>query len=184
MAFWRSYAGYLALGLILSTGYVAHLHSDIEIARRVRPWHCENQRTLVIIRNVRKRHKTQTAITQLNYLATNSTIKDNNHTKIQLGLNTRHHTSLRKIKQWIRRDHFIQYSVTSTSFNIFGEGIYSKCIHATSYTLSKGPGLEVIKLEYSLKLKIKRNDWLLSDTCPQAANHCAIFWVWEWIQVS
>ena len=27
------------------------------------------------------------------------------------------------------------------------------------------PGLEVIKLEYSLTLKIKRNDWLLADTC-------------------
>ena len=26
-------------------------------------------------------------------------------------------------------------------------------------------GLEVIKLEYSLKLKIKSNDWLLADTC-------------------
>ena len=26
------------------------------------------------------------------------------------------------------------------------------------------PGLEVIKLEYSLKFKIKRNDWLLADT--------------------
>ena len=25
------------------------------------------------------------------------------------------------------------------------------------------PGLEVIKLEYSLRLKIKRNDWLLTD---------------------
>ena len=34
------------------------------------------------------------------------------------------------------------------------------------------PGLEVIKLEYHLKLKIKRNHWLLADTCPQAANHC------------
>ena len=34
--------------------------------------------------------------------------------------------------------------------------------------------LEVIKLEYSLKLKIKCNDWLLVDTCPQAANHCAL----------
>ena len=35
----------------------------------------------------------------------------------------------------------------------------------------------VIKLEYSLRLKIKRNDWLLADTdtCPQAANHCALF---------
>ena len=28
--------------------------------------------------------------------------------------------------------------------------------------------------------KIKRNDWLLADTCPQAANHCALFWVWDW----
>ena len=33
----------------------------------------------------------------------------------------------------------------------------------------------VVKLEYSLKLKIKRNDWLHADTCPQAANHCALF---------
>ena len=31
------------------------------------------------------------------------------------------------------------------------------------------------KLEYILKLKIKRNDWLLADTCLQAANHCALF---------
>ena len=36
-------------------------------------------------------------------------------------------------------------------------------------------GLEVIKLEYSLRLKIKRNDWLLVDTCPQATNHCDLF---------
>ena len=37
------------------------------------------------------------------------------------------------------------------------------------------PGPEVIKLEYSLKFKIKRNDWLLVDMCPQAANNCALF---------
>ena len=36
-------------------------------------------------------------------------------------------------------------------------------------------GLKVIKLEYSLRLKIKRSDWLLADTCPQAANHCTLF---------
>ena len=36
-------------------------------------------------------------------------------------------------------------------------------------------GLEVIKLEHSLSLKIKRIDWLRADTCPQAANHCAYF---------
>ena len=28
---------------------------------------------------------------------------------------------------------------------------------------------------HCLRLKIKRNDWLLVDTCPQAANHCALF---------
>ena len=36
-------------------------------------------------------------------------------------------------------------------------------------------GLEVIKLEFILRLKIKRNDWLLADMCPQAANHFALF---------
>ena len=29
-----------------------------------------------------------------------------------------------------------------------------------------GLGLEVIKLEYSLRLKIKRDDWLLADILP------------------
>ena len=37
------------------------------------------------------------------------------------------------------------------------------------------PGFEVIKLEYSLKLKIKDNNWLLADTRPQVANNCAFF---------
>ena len=37
------------------------------------------------------------------------------------------------------------------------------------------PGLEVIKLEFILILKIKHNIWLLADRCPQAANHCALF---------
>ena len=37
------------------------------------------------------------------------------------------------------------------------------------------PGLKVIKLEFILRLKIKRNDWLIADTCPQSANHCALF---------
>ena len=40
---------------------------------------------------------------------------------------------------------------------------------------SNGPGLEVIKLGFILKLKIKSNDWLLADMCPHAANHCALF---------
>ena len=40
-----------------------------------------------------------------------------------------------------------------------------------------GSGLEVIKPEFILRLKIKRNDWLLADTCPQAANHWAVLLV-------
>ena len=36
-------------------------------------------------------------------------------------------------------------------------------------------GLDNIKLEYSLRLKMNHNDWLLADTCPQAANYCALF---------
>ena len=43
------------------------------------------------------------------------------------------------------------------------------------FALIRRPGLEVIKLEFSLRLKIERNDWLIADTCPQAANHCALF---------
>ena len=49
--------------------------------------------------------------------------------------------------------------------NVSGESGDSKCIR---------PGLKVIKLEFILRLKIKRNDWLLADMCPQAANHCAL----------
>ena len=44
-----------------------------------------------------------------------------------------------------------------------------------SFDGEERPGLEVIKLEFILRLKIKRNDWLL--TRPQAANHCALFCV-------
>ena len=36
------------------------------------------------------------------------------------------------------------------------------------------PGPEVIKLEFILKLKIKCNDGLLVDTCPEAAHYCAL----------
>ena len=45
----------------------------------------------------------------------------------------------------------------------------------TIISLKESVGPEVIKLEYSLKLKIKCNDWQLADTCPQASNHCALF---------
>ena len=36
-----------------------------------------------------------------------------------------------------------------------------------------------LELEFILRLKIKLNDWLLADTCPQTANHYALFWVWD-----
>ena len=36
-------------------------------------------------------------------------------------------------------------------------------------------GLEVIKLEFILRLKIKCNEWLLGDTCPQAAIFALYF---------
>ena len=36
-------------------------------------------------------------------------------------------------------------------------------------TMLVGPCFEVIKLKYSLRIEIKRNDWLLSDT-SQAQN--------------
>ena len=36
-------------------------------------------------------------------------------------------------------------------------------------------GLEVIKFEFILKLKIKQNDWLPADTSPHAVNQCALF---------
>ena len=58
-------------------------------------------------------------------------------------------------------------SLSELKFYLAKRDIFSFCF--------VGPGLEVIKLQYSLRLKIKRNDWLLADTCPQAANHCALF---------
>ena len=50
--------------------------------------------------------------------------------------------------------------------------MFVKCCQLTIFLQS---GLKVIKLEYILRLKIKRNDWLIADTCPQAANHYALF---------
>ena len=37
------------------------------------------------------------------------------------------------------------------------------------------PGLDVIKLEFILRLKIKRNDWLLADTCVSAISQSLRF---------
>ena len=37
-------------------------------------------------------------------------------------------------------------------------------------------GFEVIKLEYNLRRKIKRNDWLLADTCVRKQPIIALYY--------
>ena len=44
------------------------------------------------------------------------------------------------------------------------------CVMEIVHIQVKSPNVET-----SLRLKIKCNDWLLADTCPQAANHFALF---------
>ena len=56
--------------------------------------------------------------------------------------------------------------------------IFSKMTER-SYRMYVSSGLEVMKLEFNLKLKIKCNDWLLADTCPQAANRCRLYFEFE-----
>ena len=58
---------------------------------------------------------------------------------------------------------------------------------STAATQSQSPAIVKAMFLKSYPLqsqtKKKRNDLLLADTCPQAANHFALFWVWEWTQV-
>ena len=54
-------------------------------------------------------------------------------------------------------------------------GIASTLMTKVKLLQKKKTRLEVIKLEFILKLKIKCDDWLLADTCPQATNHYALF---------
>ena len=61
-----------------------------------------------------------------------------------------------------------------SSLRAFGSGELKIKSREHSSTASL-PGLEVIKPEHILRLKIKCNDWLLADSCPQAANHSALF---------
>ena len=60
---------------------------------------------------------------------------------------------------------FTHPSITP-SINPFIHTPIHPSIHYPSINACTAPGLEVIKLEYSLKLKIKRNNWLLADKCP------------------
>ena len=52
-------------------------------------------------------------------------------------------------------------------------GIFEQTGHSEAQ--GRQAWLEVIKLEFILRLKIKLNDWLLVGTCSQAANHSALF---------
>ena len=88
----------------------------------------------------RKREETHNTIklssSQLNYKG------KFNHTTIQL--RTQHKTPHKSDENQAMDK--IQYAVTSTSFNIFGKGIYIKYIRPTSYTLSKGPGQDKLAM--------------------------------------
>ena len=55
------------------------------------------------------------------------------------------------------------------------KNVMLSCVENEKNCVTLGPGLDVTKLEYSLRLKIERNNRLLVDTCPQAANLCALF---------
>ena len=56
---------------------------------------------------------------------------------------------------------------------IYGFAVHKRLIRAFCGLSLNFSG--ILKLEFILRLKIKRNDWLLADTCPQAANHCILF---------
>ena len=62
----------------------------------------------------------------------------------------------------------------SNGLDLILSGILSEC-QTVWIKIRTDSGLEILKLEFILRLKIKHNDWLLADTCPQAANHCALF---------
>ena len=47
--------------------------------------------------------------------------------------------------------------------NNFSKNSFRNTISVKQFGFRSGP--EVIKLKYSLRLKIKGNDWLLADTC-------------------
>ena len=68
--------------------------------------------------------------------------------------------------------------VIMVHFGLFNSLLASNnfCCLLITFAYSLDPDqASVLKLIYSLKLKIKCNDWLLADTCQQAANLCALF---------
>ena len=69
----------------------------------------------------------------------------------------------------------VDYSSEISQYKCMQESDLPACGPFSGKTICARPGLEVITLEFILKLKIKRNDLLLVDTFPQAANHCSLF---------
>ena len=55
-------------------------------------------------------------------------------------------------------------------------------LHAINKGADQKRGLEVIKLEFILKFKIKHNDWLLADMSASSQS-LRFIWVWEWTHV-
>ena len=84
--------------------------------------------------------------------------------------------SLRKTKRFHRKDengttfiranfgrHFEQVSWVCSHYFLYAS--FSKVTRNINGPVTRKPGLEVIKLEFILRLKIKRIDWLHVDTC-------------------
>ena len=71
--------------------------------------------------------------------------------------------------------HFVYLAITVTRSLFMKKQSFFIYMQLHKVKFKFVPSLEVIKLEYSLKLKKKRNDSLLGDTCPQASNHCTLF---------
>ena len=72
-------------------------------------------------------------------------------------------------------DTFSKAVLKGRPIDTYSVSIYGRSTEGLMLRFLKSSGLNVIKREFIIKHKIKRNDWLLADTCPQAANHCALF---------
>ena len=109
------------------------------------------------------------------------------HTRLRFGLDTVREVGYKpKEMEWSRHcpvwhstDYWCFVWYRTISMRSLWWCLVLSMVSASSCKFSKS-GLEVIKLELILRLKIKRNDWLLADTCPQAANNCTLFWVWDY----
>ena len=62
------------------------------------------------------------------------------------------------------------------SFIFFVPKLRAMCMSKHNYSINAlRTGLEAVKLQFILKLKIKHNDWLLAVTCPISRTEARIF---------